>query len=250
MKCVTECEELTAEIEVIPEETVVSDCIEEEVLVYISGWLIRQIKADPLLSSCSRWEEVLIYVNHSDHSYAASPDVSHLFVKRKRYTDQANVIEPSRVLHETILRMEDKLKESVAEHWAGSSLCKTLRQEVEDSGAFSLLTATHPEHALALQKKNTGQIYNVQDRGTVKAGQQEGPGGQHKGQKKIKVLHRLDLVLRLPAAGMNVHGRSNRQLCPHLGWRFSSVGRASAPCTEANSPLQQLPICPGASVNK
>ncbi|KAL7388927.1 hypothetical protein ABVT39_023502 [Epinephelus coioides] len=98
-----------AVMEVMTAETVMSDCIQEEVLTYISGWLIRQVKVDPMIYSCSRCEELLVHVNHADHSYAAAIGDSSTFLKRKRYTFEANLIEPSKVFQDTITKLEAKL---------------------------------------------------------------------------------------------------------------------------------------------
>ncbi|XP_041966356.1 uncharacterized protein LOC121724076 [Alosa sapidissima] len=152
-QCVTEWEDITEEAEIMDVTEVTSDCIEEEVLTYISGWLVKGITSDPLLSSCSQCEELLVHIPHTDHNYTTTPTNSSTFIKRKRYTHNANLLEPSKLMTDTIIKMEAKLAPLLKIHWAESGLLKKLKDDIQQSDVFNNMSRLHPEHSFALQEK-------------------------------------------------------------------------------------------------
>ncbi len=64
--------------------------------------------------------------------------------------DDANLIEPFKMIQEAVIRMEEKLAESRKIHWAESSLHKT---EAANSDAMSVFADARPEHVFALQEE-------------------------------------------------------------------------------------------------
>ncbi|KAG5279665.1 hypothetical protein AALO_G00080260 [Alosa alosa] len=61
----------------------VGDCIQEESLFYVSGWLVRTLQQQDIIKECPQCEMLLVGQTQHDHNYAV-PD--HPFLEMKRYT--------------------------------------------------------------------------------------------------------------------------------------------------------------------
>lgn len=172
-------------MEVMTAETVMPDCIQEEVLTYSSGWLIRQVKVDPMIYSCSRCEELLVHVNHADHSYAAAIGDSSTFLKRKRYTFEANLIPGyhHKVGGQVIRGTESDLERG---------------QPLQDSEAASgrLRGILHPycsspRTCLQSARKNCKEIHYVPNWSRTEACKQKNPRRPHQCKEEIEIIHKL-----------------------------------------------------------
>ncbi|KAK7149293.1 hypothetical protein R3I94_008808 [Phoxinus phoxinus] len=87
-----EDEELVLMSDIVEDKTV-GDCIEEEGLFYVAGWLVRVLQQKEIIQACPHCEVLLLGDRHQDHSYAASVD--HPFLEAKKYTASANLMKPS-----------------------------------------------------------------------------------------------------------------------------------------------------------
>lgn len=141
-------------MEVMTAETVMSDCIQEEVLTYISGWLIRQVKVDPMIYSCSRCEELLVHVNHVDHSYAAAIGDSSTFLERGQ-----------------------PLQDSEA---ASGRLRGILHPY-----------CSSPRTCLQSARKNCKEIHYVPNWSRTEACKQKNPRRPHQCKEEIEIIHKL-----------------------------------------------------------
>lgn len=129
---------------------------------WLNGWspllycrmarLTSHPSKDPLLSTCSECEELLVHVPHTDHNYSKQIDSSNIFLKRKRCTDTANLIEPSSHLKLTIRKIEENIAPVIKMHWADGSLLKLLQEQIYSSGVLDTFTQTHHKNTDALKR--------------------------------------------------------------------------------------------------
>ncbi|CAL8406654.1 unnamed protein product [Arctogadus glacialis] len=89
----TEIEDEEPVVADIVEDQTVGDCIQEEGLFYVAGWLVRVLQKEEIVQACPHCEVLLLGARHQDHSYATSED--HPFLEAKKYTATANLMRPS-----------------------------------------------------------------------------------------------------------------------------------------------------------
>ncbi|KAL2093118.1 hypothetical protein ACEWY4_010430 [Coilia grayii] len=128
----------------IPEHIIASDCVKEEALTYIAGWLLHSLKTSPVVSSCSQCESLLVCMREGDHTYV-SENTS--FIKRKRYTPDSGLMQPSSIFQKIVRRMEVVITEGLAICWTKPKITRTVREKVEGADIFCDFKKIHHEHA-------------------------------------------------------------------------------------------------------
>ncbi|CAL8391542.1 unnamed protein product [Arctogadus glacialis] len=125
----------------------VGDCIQEEGLFYVAGWLVRVLQKEEIVQACPHCEVLLLGARHQDHSYATSEDQP--FLEAKKYTATANLMRPSEGFFAAIQLLEGEFAGNANSDafWPLTQITKKMERALGSLGVFNSLFSSHPEHA-------------------------------------------------------------------------------------------------------
>ncbi|KAL0993559.1 hypothetical protein UPYG_G00109730 [Umbra pygmaea] len=133
----------------IVEDKTVGDCIQEEGLFYVAGWVVWILQQEERVGAFPDCEVLLLRPTHQDHSYAASNE--HPYLAGKKYTPAANLMRPSEEFFVCIQLLEEELTRNIDTFWPHTNVTNSLEMTLWRLGAFNSLLSTHPEHASLLE---------------------------------------------------------------------------------------------------
>ncbi|KAF1384400.1 hypothetical protein PFLUV_G00119740 [Perca fluviatilis] len=133
----------------IVEDKTVGDCIQEEGLFYVAGWVVRILQQEETVRVCPHCKVLLLGPTHKNHSYASSED--HPFLAAKKYTLAANLMRPSEEFFVCIQSLEEEFTRNIDTFWPHTNITNNLEMTLGRLGAFNSLLSTHPEHASLLE---------------------------------------------------------------------------------------------------
>ncbi|XP_075321270.1 uncharacterized protein LOC142379836 [Odontesthes bonariensis] len=141
----------------IVEDKTVGDCLQEEGLHYVAGWVIRVLQQEEVVQACPQCEVVLMGARDQDHNYAAA-STNHPFLEAKKFTSTANLMKPSDNFFAAIQLLEGEFVRLINDFWPHKGITKKLESALFKLGAFNSLFRAHQEHASLLEaiaiKKN------------------------------------------------------------------------------------------------
>ncbi|XP_075315925.1 uncharacterized protein LOC142375667 [Odontesthes bonariensis] len=130
----------------IVEDKTVGDCLQEEGLHYVAGWVIRVLQQEEVVQACPQCEVVLMGARDQDHSYAAA-STNHPFLEAKKFTSTANLMKPSDNFFAAIQLLEGEFVRLINDFWPHKGITKKLESALFKLGAFNSLFRAHQEHA-------------------------------------------------------------------------------------------------------
>ncbi|CAM4570411.1 unnamed protein product [Leuciscus chuanchicus] len=140
-----EDEELVLMSDIVEDKTV-GDCIEEEGLFYVAGWLVRVLQQEEIIQACPHCEVLLLGDRHQDHNYAASVDQP--FLEAKKYTASANLMKKC---FAAIQLLEGEFARHIDTFWPHNQITQKMERTLANLGVFNSLFSSHPEHASLLE---------------------------------------------------------------------------------------------------
>ncbi|CAL8249951.1 unnamed protein product [Arctogadus glacialis] len=130
------------------EDQTVGDCIQEEGLFYVAGWLVQVLQKEEIVQAYPHCEVLLLGTRHQDHSYATSED--HPFLEAKKYTATANLMRPLEGFFAAIQLLEGEFARNINAFWPLTQITKKIERALGSLGVFNSLFSSHPEHASLL----------------------------------------------------------------------------------------------------
>ncbi|XP_063742544.1 uncharacterized protein LOC134876619 isoform X1 [Eleginops maclovinus] len=134
----------------IVEDQTIGDCILEEGLFYVAGWLVRMLQKDQAIQVCHHCEVLLLGSTLHDHSYASPQE--HPFLEAKRFTPNANLMRPSTRFFNAVRDLEEAFGRNINTFWPKSGVRQNLEKTLEGTEAFKEFHRDHPEHALLIEE--------------------------------------------------------------------------------------------------
>lgn len=125
-----------------------TDEVEDEVLTYMAGWVVREVKKCEEVEGCTDCEQLLVSIPADDHNYCRRPQDSSTFLKKKKYSPSANLIEPSDQIKRIIINLEKVIKPLIMSYWSSPGIYRKINDSVSIMDIFQSLDISqhNPNH--------------------------------------------------------------------------------------------------------
>lgn len=120
------------------------------------------MQKEPILHDCKACERLLVHMG-SEHNYAKGSSDATTFIKRKRYIEDARLVEPSQLLRVMVTKMEDIIDKNLASFCPETSIVSGLRVLLIRSSLVPLIASWKAVsmHAYPLHRKEYKDIHHV-----------------------------------------------------------------------------------------